>query len=172
MPSVDHTILRDAITPEGVLLHTPADVRDAGVLAPGSTRGPGIPHHIYERIVERVALELTYRVTALEVPDSLLNHPLLVQVGELFTAARCLRTTRTYEEVVALLFAEANLLLTQFYETVAKVSETGTGAMILTIDETDAGGEAAATPWLPNPNIMSDGWHEVKPASTRHKPKP
>lgn len=161
-----------AITETGVLDNTPESMRKAGFATPGNVRAETIDTNMYDRLKSRVVNELTARIAGAGADPSLLNHPILVSAAEAFIAARILRVTRSYAELGDSLFAEANILLRQFFEDVALVAESGSGAEIIVIDETEFGGSESNNPWLPNPNYAVSGWFEVEPPNPDNKPKP
>jgi hypothetical protein len=83
----------------------------------------GVTRDTYDRIVYNTKVELRARLDFEGVAMVHRDHDLLNDVAELLVAARICRRMRIHQETADSLFAEANMKLRIFYESIAGVIE-------------------------------------------------
>jgi len=109
------------VTVSGVLSYVPIELKAPEEVTRDGQGG--VSEETYFKLVNNTTVELDARLNMESVPAALRNHELLNDVAELLVAARICRRMRIHQETADSLFAEANMKLRLFFESVAGVVE-------------------------------------------------
>lgn len=92
-----------------------------GIKSPDDVRidgEQGVTRETYTRLLDSVETEITVRLDAGRVPTQLRRHKLIVQAADRLMAAQIARKMKSYQELANSLFADANIKLRLFFESV------------------------------------------------------